>query len=103
MSSASVRGLGGEVKDVEIGPGRFPVGAAVARRSLLCWRLGEKKVGFWHSVDGGFAGRRPVDEDVAPASASRGPQGSGPVAVANRSPAAAVEALLRGAGLDPSE
>jgi hypothetical protein len=58
-----VRDLGGEVKDVEIGLVDFP-----ARRGgeeiLLCWRFGEKKVGFWHPVDGGFASRRPVDAEV---------------------------------------
>ncbi|HSY42229.1 MAG TPA: DUF2203 family protein [Polyangia bacterium] len=32
---------------------------------VLCWRFGEKKVGFWHPVDGGFASRRPVDADVS--------------------------------------
>ena len=29
---------------------------------LLCWKLGEKKVAFWHAVDAGFAGRRPISE-----------------------------------------
>jgi len=62
-----VRHLGGEVKDVETGLVDFP-SLRGGEEILLCWRLGEKKVGFWHSVDGGFAGRRPVDEDVAHAS-----------------------------------
>lgn len=25
---------------------------------LLCWQYGEREVGFYHSVDGGFAGRK---------------------------------------------
>jgi len=29
---------------------------------LLCWKLGEKEVGFWHQPDVGFAGRRPISE-----------------------------------------
>ncbi len=29
--------------------------------------LGEKSVGFWHPVDGGFASRRPVDAEVTSA------------------------------------
>src|SRR3954447_11713496 len=62
-----VRNLGGEVKDVETGLVDFP-SLRGGEEILLCWRLGEKKVGFWHSVDGGFAGRRPIDQDVAPAS-----------------------------------
>lgn len=28
----------------------------------LCWRLGEGAVAFWHTLDGGFAGRRPMQE-----------------------------------------
>jgi hypothetical protein len=59
-----VRALGGEVKDVEMGLVDFP-----SRRRgediLLCWRLGEKQIGFWHPVEGGFASRRPVDDEVA--------------------------------------
>jgi len=58
-----VRDLGGEVKDVETGLVDFP-GLRRGEEILLCWRLGEKKLGFWHPVDSGFAGRRPVDEDV---------------------------------------
>jgi len=32
---------------------------------LLCWRLGEDEIGFWHGTDDGFAGRKPLpfDED----------------------------------------
>lgn len=29
---------------------------------LLCWRFGEDEVAFFHELDAGFAGRRPVDE-----------------------------------------
>ena len=29
---------------------------------LLCWKLGEPGVLFWHDVHAGFAGRRPIDE-----------------------------------------
>ncbi len=32
------------------------------RDVLLCWRFGEKRVEWWHEIDGGFAGRRPVAE-----------------------------------------
>jgi hypothetical protein len=27
----------------------------------LCWRHGEEAVSHWHPVDGGFAGRQPID------------------------------------------
>ncbi|MBC7354257.1 MAG: DUF2203 domain-containing protein, partial [Thermogutta sp.] len=32
------------------------------RDIFLCWRLGEPQIEFWHEVDAGFAGRRPVCE-----------------------------------------
>jgi hypothetical protein len=59
-----VRALGGEVKDMEIGLVDFP-SRRRGEEILLCWRLGERKIGFWHPVDGGFGQRRPVDDEVA--------------------------------------
>jgi hypothetical protein len=53
---------GAEVKDLDEGLVDFP---ALRRGEtvLLCWRLGEDEIGFWHSVDDGFAGRRPLPLD----------------------------------------
>lgn len=31
------------------------------REVCLCWRLGEERVGHWHEVEAGFAGRRPIE------------------------------------------
>ena len=28
---------------------------------FLCWKLGEKKIGFWHDLETGFAGRKPLE------------------------------------------
>jgi len=64
---ARVKTLGGEVKDVEIGLVDFP-SVRLGEEILLCWRLGEKKVEYWHPVDGGFASRQPVDAEVNRAS-----------------------------------
>lgn len=64
---ARVKTLGGEVKDVEIGLVDFP-SLRLGEEILLCWRLGEKKVEYWHPVDGGFASRQPVDAEVNRAS-----------------------------------
>lgn len=54
-----LQALGVLVKDLDQGLVDFP-----ARRGddevLLCWRLGEDEVGFWHGRDEGFAGRRPL-------------------------------------------
>ena len=52
--------LGVLVKDPDIGLVDFPAerdGEAV----LLCWRVGEDDVAYWHGPTGGFAGRRPID------------------------------------------
>lgn len=34
------------------------------RLVFLCWRLGEPTIAFWHDVEGGFAGRQPLDADL---------------------------------------
>lgn len=31
----------------------------------LCWKRGEPHVAYWHEVDGGFSGRRPVTPEIA--------------------------------------
>lgn len=28
----------------------------------LCWEFGEDRIGHWHPLDSGFAGRRPIEE-----------------------------------------
>lgn len=58
-----VREIGGEIKDLELGLVDFP-GLRSGEEILLCWKLGEKRVAYWHSVDGGFASRRPIDAEV---------------------------------------
>jgi hypothetical protein len=34
------------------------------RDVLLCWRIGEASVQFWHELDAGFAGRQPIVAEV---------------------------------------
>ena len=31
------------------------------KKVWLCWRLGEPAVAYWHELDAGFAGRKPLD------------------------------------------
>jgi hypothetical protein len=53
--------LGGTVKDLDTGL----VDWRALRHGediLLCWRFGEQEIGFWHDMETGFAGRRPVTE-----------------------------------------
>jgi hypothetical protein len=33
------------------------------REVLLCWKLGEDRIAFWHGVDEGFRGRKPIDDE----------------------------------------
>jgi len=50
---------GAEVKDLDEGLIDFPA-LRDGETVLLCWRLGEDEIGFWHRVEDGFAGRRPL-------------------------------------------
>jgi hypothetical protein len=51
--------IGCEVKDVQTGLVDFRA-MRDGRAVYLCWRLGEDDIGFWHELDTGFAGRRPL-------------------------------------------
>ena len=48
---------GVQVKDIERGLVDFPA-VMDGRPALLCWHVGEARIGFWHGEDEGFAGRR---------------------------------------------
>jgi hypothetical protein len=54
-----VNAIGAQIKSLEEGLLDFP-----ARRGdedvLLCWKLGEDEIRYWHGVDEGFAGRKPL-------------------------------------------
>jgi len=52
-------GLGVQVKDLDTGLVDFPAERA-GEEILLCWQLGEDEIRWWHTLDGGFAGRRPL-------------------------------------------
>jgi len=36
------------------------------REVYLCWRLGEPQVQYWHELDAGFAGRKPLGPHPSP-------------------------------------
>ena len=55
----TIVGSGCELKDVETGLIDFPA-QREGRVIYLCWRYGEDRVRYWHELDGGFAGRRPL-------------------------------------------
>jgi len=52
--------LGAQVKDLDIGLIDF-LSRYQQREVCLCWKLGESGIGFWHSVEDGFRGRKPID------------------------------------------
>ena len=54
-----IRSLGCELKDVGQGLIDFPA-SIEGSLAYLCWQFGEPAVGFWHTLEAGFAGRRPL-------------------------------------------
>lgn len=57
---AEIDEIGVQVKDMEKGLLDFPC-VMDGQTVLLCWQLGEKEIGYWHSPEDGFAGRKPLD------------------------------------------
>lgn len=57
---AEIDAIGVQVKDLEKGLLDFPC-VMDGQTVLLCWKLGEKEIGYWHSTEEGFAGRKPID------------------------------------------
>ena len=58
----AVEAHGAQVKDLDIGLVDFPA-LRRGQEVLLCWQLGEDEIAFWHTVEDGFAGRRPLPLD----------------------------------------
>jgi hypothetical protein len=58
----SLQRLGVLVKDLDRGLVDFPA-LRGGDEVLLCWQVGEDEVAFWHGVDEGFAGRKPLPLD----------------------------------------
>ena len=48
------------VKDLDIGLIDFPT-LFQGEEVYLCWKLGEDGIRFWHGVQEGFRGRKPID------------------------------------------
>ena len=56
-----IHAMGVQVKDLDIGLIDFP-----SRRRqqivLLCWKLGEARIDWWHDMEAGYAGRQPLEQ-----------------------------------------
>ncbi|MBD3299466.1 MAG: DUF2203 family protein [candidate division Zixibacteria bacterium] len=56
---AGLQEKGIQVKDIDIGLVDFPH-MRDAKEVFLCWKLGEKSIGFWHDIETGYRGRQPL-------------------------------------------
>jgi hypothetical protein len=70
-SIAEIDAIGVQVKDLESGLLDFPcrVDDEVV---LLCWRVGEPAIEYWHTLEAGVQGRQPVDDRFRRRAASGG-------------------------------
>lgn len=55
-----VKGMGVEVKDIEMGLVDFR-SELNGREVYLCWKLGEEHIGWWHDLDTGYNSRQPLE------------------------------------------
>jgi len=60
-SVAEIDAIGVQVKDLDTGLLDFPceINGEIV---LLCWKLGESRIDYWHTVEDGFRGRQPIDD-----------------------------------------
>jgi hypothetical protein len=61
------------VKDLDIGLVDFP-SLLEGEEIYLCWKLGEDHIDFWHGVDEGFTGRKPIDDPGTGRTPPQGPR-----------------------------
>ncbi len=50
------------LKDMTTGLVDFPA-VRLGKRVWLCWKLDERAVSFWHGLNEGYAGRKPVENE----------------------------------------
>lgn len=61
---AEITAMGVQVKDINTGLLDFPC-VVDGKVVLLCWRLGEETINYWHGVEEGFAGRKLIDGRIS--------------------------------------
>ncbi|MBS1873441.1 MAG: DUF2203 domain-containing protein [Acidobacteria bacterium] len=59
---SEIHGQGCQVKDLRLGLVDFPT-LYRGDEVLLCWRFGEERIAYWHGLEEGFRGRKPLDQD----------------------------------------
>lgn len=60
---AEIEAIGVQVKDLDIGLLDFPC-VVDDQVVLLCWKLGEEKIEYWHGLEEGFRGRKRIDQRI---------------------------------------
>jgi hypothetical protein len=58
---AEIDSIGVQVKDLETGLLDFPA-ILDGETVLLCWKMGESRIEFWHTIESGFRGRLPLGD-----------------------------------------
>lgn len=58
-----ISSIGVQVKDLDMGLLDFPC-VVEGQTILLCWKLGEKAITYWHGLEEGYAGRKPIDDRI---------------------------------------
>ena len=61
-SMEELQNTGCLLKDMDIGLVDFPT-LYRDKEVYLCWKLGESGITFWHHVEDGYRGRRPIDSE----------------------------------------
>ena len=61
-AASELENLGVEFKGIDPGLVDFPT-MIEGELAYLCWSYGEDRIEYWHSPDGGYAGRRPLERD----------------------------------------
>lgn len=65
-----IQEIGCVVKDLDAGLVDFPA-LRDGREIFLCWKMGERRIEYWHGLDEGYAGRKPIDATEEPRGPSR--------------------------------
>lgn len=60
---AEIEAIGVQVKDLDMGLLDFPC-VVEDQIVLLCWKLGEDKIEYWHGQEEGYRGRKRIDERI---------------------------------------
>ena len=60
---AEIEAIGVQVKDLDMGLLDFPC-VVDNQIVLLCWKLGEEKIEYWHGLEEGFRGRKRIDQRI---------------------------------------